>query len=482
MSNSPDKINGEAIQNAIAYTIQLKTEAALVSKALEILLIQQKDLEFAGKQNSKLFQDVSSKIRLTKQSLEETTKQIDANVKSFKELKNSLEQNQGLLKNLRAQYNELAKTKGSDTKETKELSKQVESLTGLVTNQKVAFEKSKEKLDFHKISVDALQSSSEKLKKSNKDFGPILSDVTDGFNMMKNGLSFVKVGFQGVGGAIKTTGFGLLLLVLQSVVEYFTNTTEGAKKLQSILSAVGVVVDIFKQGLASLGKIFVDAFTNPVENIKKLGQALVDNVINRFKGLLVIWDGVKSMDFKKISNGILQTATGVTNVADKAVQAYIKVSNEAKATEAVNKTVHENEKKRSGERIHMHKKEAAAKTENLKTAPTSNDNERGEELTLSRDKEVDTTPQLPDLLSLEAQKKSEKAAAQNPQQQIDEVEQSGHHSKALQMQIDLLNSDYQISIDAARKKGEDTTKIEADYAKKKAALECLKVQTEPSIS
>jgi hypothetical protein len=57
------------------------------------------------------------------------------------------------------------------------------------------------------------------------------------------------------------------------------------------------------------------------------------------------------------------------------------------------------------------------------------------------------------------------------QEQVNEAEESGHHSKALQLQIELLNQQHQIAVDAARKKGEDTTKIEEGYAKKKAALE-----------
>ncbi|PJJ79965.1 hypothetical protein [Mucilaginibacter auburnensis] len=57
------------------------------------------------------------------------------------------------------------------------------------------------------------------------------------------------------------------------------------------------------------------------------------------------------------------------------------------------------------------------------------------------------------------------------QQKIEETEKSGHHTRALQMQIDLANQQYHIAIEAARKKGEDTTKIEESYAKKKAALE-----------
>jgi len=56
-------------------------------------------------------------------------------------------------------------------------------------------------------------------------------------------------------------------------------------------------------------------------------------------------------------------------------------------------------------------------------------------------------------------------------QSADEAEQSGHHSKALKLQIELLNQQYDIAVKAAEKQHHDTTKIQENYTKKKIALE-----------
>jgi hypothetical protein len=63
----------------------------------------------------------------------------------------------------------------------------------------------------------------------------------------------------------------------------------------------------------------------------------------------------------------------------------------------------------------------------------------------------------------------------SPQQQNDEavqnLEENGRHIKALQLQQTFFDAEYKITLAAAKKKGEDTTKIETDYAKKKIAAE-----------
>lgn len=362
----PNNINKQILSDVNESTDQLKNQVIQINKALDDLLKRQKDLVDAGEKSGKAYQDVAAQVRVARDALKETTARIDANTKSLNSARNSLQQNKGFLEALKAQYDELSKSQGANSKEAKALNIQIGTLSNTIAQQEEKLEKSRKVFDLHSETNKTFTESFNKLKLVSGDFGPSLASAAEGFNAMKSGLSAVKTGFQSVGGAIKTTGFGLLVLVLQSVVEYFTNTTEGAKKLKNIISAVGAVVKIFKEGLSSLGKIIIDAFSNPVDSIKKLGQALIDNVINRFKAILVIWDGIKNMDFKKISNGVLQAATGVTNLTDKATMAFKEVMKAKEAYDNHDEKLHKNLQTRHQQKIQMHEQQSNAHNETIK--------------------------------------------------------------------------------------------------------------------
>ncbi|MES2268669.1 MAG: hypothetical protein V4520_18025 [Bacteroidota bacterium] len=347
--------NNQNLSGVLAETEKLKDANIELELSLQKLVKAQEKLASGADKFSRAYQDNALELRKTENALKSNNEQIDKNIKMLDIGKASLEKNKALLASLKDQYAALTSSQGDNATGASKLNSQIALLGKTVEDQEKKLTKSREVFDAHKESVDALKSASEKLKTSNADFGPILESATGGFNAMKTGLLAVKSGFNSVGSAIKTTGFGLLVLVLQSLVEYFTTNSEGIKKFKALIAGAGVIVNGFKNGLATMGKILVDAFTHPVDSIKKLGNLLLENIINRFKAVLVIWEGVKNFDFKKISNGVLQAATDVTNLADKTVDAYEKSIIASENAEKINKKNHQNEKKRQEERIKMHK-------------------------------------------------------------------------------------------------------------------------------
>jgi hypothetical protein len=70
-----------------------------------------------------------------------------------------------------------------------------------------------------------------------------------------------------------------------------------------------------------LGEKLANAFSNPKKALSELADFIGNNLINRVKSFGVILDGVVSLDFKKLSNGLLQTVTGVENLTDKVTKA-----------------------------------------------------------------------------------------------------------------------------------------------------------------
>lgn len=155
------------------------------------------------------------------------------------------------------------------------------------------------------------------------------------FKKIGQELGFVKKGVGGLTGsfgilrtAIIATGIGALVVLLGSLISYFTSTQEGIDKVTAVTRPLNAIFQRLKGVLQELGqKIFKqlgDAIDNPIQAIKDLGNAIVENVLNRFKALALFGPAIKKIlsgniggGFKDLGNAVLQVGTGVENVIDK---------------------------------------------------------------------------------------------------------------------------------------------------------------------
>ncbi|PAW94993.1 hypothetical protein CKK33_16400 [Mucilaginibacter sp. MD40] len=305
-------------------TEQLKSSLAQLTQQLDELQKKQAEMGQGVAKYSDEFKKGSISIKETQKAIKDLNGQVVENSKTLQSAKGSLQQNKDLLADLEERYTTLSRSEGDNAKQVKELNVQIEHLSATIDKQEKKLEKSREVFDYHTESIEALKGAFEKIKNSDESFGKTLDEVTEGFNAMKTGIGAVKTGLQSVDGAIKTTGFGLLILVLKSLVEYFTNTTEGSKKLHGAMAVVGKVVETINAAFGKLGGIIVDAVSHPIDSLKKIGEFLKENLINRFNSLGVILDGIIHLDFKKIGDGLIQSVSGVTNATDKIKTAYNK--------------------------------------------------------------------------------------------------------------------------------------------------------------
>ncbi|MES2275482.1 MAG: hypothetical protein V4592_05640 [Bacteroidota bacterium] len=307
-------------------TEQLKTNIAELNNVLVQLAKNQESLGETIKEGGKNFKEIGKAAKDAAESLKKLNEQLTDSTKTIGASKKTIDENKKALTELQEVHETLTKSHRVSSKQLNKLSDDIQILTKNITDQEKALAQSKETFDYHKAIIEQINSATEKLKKSNKDFGPVLEDVTKGFNMMKDGLAVVKTGFTGVGAAIKATGFGLLVLVLQSVVEYFTKTTEGAKKLKGGIAAISLVIKTVKDTvshiLGSIGKNIADAVSNPAETVKKVWNAVIENITNRFKGIQVFFKGLFSGDLKAMGDGVIQMGTGVTHGTTKLKQSF----------------------------------------------------------------------------------------------------------------------------------------------------------------
>jgi septal ring factor EnvC (AmiA/AmiB activator) len=321
----PPPINNPS-DDAQKQTEQLKKNMADLNSVLLQLAKTQEELGKTIEKNSGKFGDLAQSLDDAARSIKEFNKQIGDTAKTIDVSKKSIEENKKAVASLEQVYDTLQKSHRVSSKQLAVLREDIDLLTQNIQDQEKAIAASAKAFDFQKGSIDQLKSAFDKLKTSNKDFGPVLEDVTKGFNMMKDGLDVVKTGFTGVGAAIKATGFGLLVLVLQSVTEYFTKTTEGAKKLKGGIAAISLVIKTVKETvskiLSAIGKDIADAVSHPAETVKKVWNAVIENITNRFKGISVFFKGLFSGDLKGMSDGLIQMGTGITNGTTKIKTAF----------------------------------------------------------------------------------------------------------------------------------------------------------------
>ena len=151
----------------------------------------------------------------------------------------------------------------------------------------------------------------------------------------KNGVAGIKnavKGFKSLKVAIAATGLGALVLVLGSVVTFFTKTQRGADLLSKATKALGAVVDVLTDRLSAFGERAVNVFRNPQQALKDFGNLIKQNIQNRITGMLELLPALGkaiSLAFKGQFREAAKTAAdaagkvvlGVEDITDKAAAA-----------------------------------------------------------------------------------------------------------------------------------------------------------------
>ena len=112
------------------------------------------------------------------------------------------------------------------------------------------------------------------------------SNAAAEFKIMGVSLNGVKAGFasaavtaKGLFASIKagliSTGIGAFLVLIGSLLAYFSNTKRGAETLERAMAGLGAIVSVLIDAFSSLGEIIIDTFTDPMPALKKFGEGLM---------------------------------------------------------------------------------------------------------------------------------------------------------------------------------------------------------------
>lgn len=122
--------------------------------------------------------------------------------------------------------------------------------------------------------------------------------------------------------AFIATPLGAFLAIITAAFfalkEAFTATDEGQENLAAGMAALKGIFNVLEGVVISVGKGLILLFTEPKKAAGELLDFLESQLINRVKAFGVVFDAIRNGDFKQLTNGTLQLATGVENVVGKA--------------------------------------------------------------------------------------------------------------------------------------------------------------------
>ncbi len=138
---------------------------------------------------------------------------------------------------------------------------------------------------------------------------------------------------------------GLIAAALGAVTAYFNTSAEGQENLNKVMAIGSAIFQTFLNVLKPIGKAIFDLFSNfnklngivdtvskafeyafdhPVELVKKLGDLILTNIVNRFKsvgvavaGVVKLFKGEFKEGFKDLANAGIQATTGIENGVEK---------------------------------------------------------------------------------------------------------------------------------------------------------------------
>jgi len=203
---------------------------------------------------------------------------------------------------------------------------------------------------------------------------------------LKSAAQLGATGFKALGTAIAATGIGLLIGLIAGLTAKMAENKKIAEAFEVVVSAIGAAFNILVQKIEPFAGLVIDAFSNPVESIQKLGDAIKQNIQNRIDGILTFipkigqaWDLLTSGKWKEASkvaaDAVGQVVLGVTDITDKIGDAADAVGEFAseyvdevgKATQSATKLTQEQQKLRDQQReLNVEYAQARAEIEQLK--------------------------------------------------------------------------------------------------------------------
>lgn len=165
--------------------------------------------------------------------------------------------------------------------------------------------------------IDSLNSQFEKLGKEGVD---VINRIDKNIASTEKSTKSLASGFKGVGLAIKAMGIGLVLEAMGILKDLFMSNEKTANFFGTAIKSLGIVFNDFfgfiNKNIGTVTNFFKDIFENPLENIKKFGVLIKENIIERFNSALDV-AGNLATALKKLFTGDFSGALDSVKEAGK---------------------------------------------------------------------------------------------------------------------------------------------------------------------
>jgi hypothetical protein len=316
LSQAKDKLNNETIKEAGSIAA-LKSELSKAVKEVENM--GDATDEMIKKEALDRVKTLSTNVTTADAALKQAKKGVDAAKGSYDALQQEVEKAKKQLKAMEGGI-------GSNSAEFKQLQKTVKDGTDKLKEFDTTLGDNKRSVGDYGIAVDKLDQAS----------GGAVSSV------------------KGLVATLKSLGpVGLLILgvagALASLTAYFKGSVEGQDDFNRVMNIGKAILETLMDVVEDVGKVLFEAiskpketfnefldllqpardllvgvFNDPVAAIEKLGDLILDNIINRLKSVLVLFEGVSlvlegefAAGFKKVADAGIQAVTGITDATTK---------------------------------------------------------------------------------------------------------------------------------------------------------------------
>jgi hypothetical protein len=159
----------------------------------------------------------------------------------------------------------------------------------------------------------------------------------DAIRQAPGAMGKFKAGVDGISMAMKANPLGFLVSLLPQITALFNSSGDSADFFAKVMGSINAVIQVgvkyllqFAGFAVDAGKKAVTAFSSPKKLLTDLVDFMKTNLLNRFKAFAVILEGIQTLDFRKVTDGVIQMGTGVTDATTKIANAANAVSNGVK--------------------------------------------------------------------------------------------------------------------------------------------------------
>jgi hypothetical protein len=240
------------MEDVLIFSVKIDQDEALkqsaeLSKSIQELTAQQKELAASGEGASVAYQENAVQLRTLKKEQSDVNRQLDNSVKAFKAANGSIEQQRANLSVLTQQYNKLSKEERENEQVGGKLAKQIKSLSDELKANESAIGDNRRSVGDYKGGI--LEAT-----KSLNLFGVDVGGLVDKLKNSKDSIDTARAGFSGFNGVLKASVIGVVITLLTGLIAAFTKFEPLADKVKGVFVALNAAVDVFVERLTRVGR------------------------------------------------------------------------------------------------------------------------------------------------------------------------------------------------------------------------------------